>query len=709
MSHSNLHLTDRQLEIANLPVRRKIFLEGPAGAGKTQVGVHRLQHLLNRKVRPDSILVLVPQRTLGNPYAEMIQMSRSRTSRQVAILTIGGLARRMVELFWPLIAKPAGFLHPEELPHFLTLETAQYFMAHLVNPLIDQGYFNSITIERNRLFSQIIDNLNKAAVVGFDYRLIGDRLKSSASQDPAQVHAYEETQYCANLFREYCLQKNLLDFSLQIEIFARLLWPLSACKDYLLRQYTHIIVDNIEEDTPVTHDILSEWLPASKSALVISDWNAGYRRFLGSDPESALRLKDCCGQQFHLTQSFITPPGLRYVSKQFAAGLKRPFDTDEDIDQDDLPEIADVLEYADHRYQPDMIDWVAQTVDKLIRVENVPPSEIVVLSPFMSDTLRFSLANRFDRLGIPTRSHRPSRGLRDEPATLCLLTLAELAHPQWKIIPSRQDVVYSLMQSIDELDLVRAQLLGEITYRVRGDASDLSPFGKIQPDVQERITYRIGQRYELLRSWLEDYRQNQPVELDYFLNQLFGEVLSQPGYRFHNQFDAGNTAANLIESVQKFRTAVGEILEMESKPLGQEYIEMVKAGVIASQYMRSWKETPSEAVLIAPAYTFLMSNHPVDVQFWLNVGSTGWWERLYQPLTNPYILSREWNPSTVWTDVHEYETRQDNLYRLVSGLIHRCRRKVFMGITNMNEQGYEQQGPLLRAIQYVLRAAQTGV
>ena len=31
--------------------------------------------------------------------------------------------------------------------------------------------------------------------------------------------------------------------------------------------------------------------------------------------------------------------------------------------------------------------------------------------------LRFSLMNRLERLGIPARSHRPSRGLRDEPPT----------------------------------------------------------------------------------------------------------------------------------------------------------------------------------------------------------------------------------------------------------------------------------------------------
>ena len=75
--------------------------------------------------------------------------------------------------------------------------------------------------------------------------------------------------------------------------------------------------------------------------------------------------------------------------------------------------------------------------------------------------------NRLEAAGIPTRSHRPSRTLRDEPASQALLTFAALAHPEWNIRPPRFDVAYALMQSIEGLDLVHAQLLAEIVYRAR--------------------------------------------------------------------------------------------------------------------------------------------------------------------------------------------------------------------------------------------------
>jgi hypothetical protein len=714
---ASFSLTDQQLTLIERPIESKIFLEGPAGTGKTTAGVGRLLHLLDSRVRARSILVLAPQRTLATPYYEALSRPTVRAGGQVTISTVGGLAQQAVDLFWPLIAEEAGFGQPDQPPTFLTLETAQYYMARLVRPLLDQGYFEMVTIDRNRLYSQIIDNLNKAAVVGFPHTQIGQRLKAAWGGEHSQKRIYDEAQACATRFREYCLAHNLLDFSLQVEVFVKHLWNHPLCHDYLLTRYTHLIVDNVEEDTPVAHDLLSEWLPHCQSALLIYDREAGYRRFLGADPQSAYTLKKLCQEEVAFSESYVTSPDLRAFGYQLARSLNRPAETP-------LSEVGKgrgrgsgnvraVLAYEYHRYHPQMLDWVASEIAGLVHEQGVPPGEIVVLAPFLTDALRFSLMNRLEQLGVPARSHRPSRALQEEPATQCLLTLAAIAHPQWGICPSRFDVAYALMQSIDGMDLVRAQLLAEIVYRIKDKTPTLNSFDQINPDMQERVTFVLGGRYEDLRAWIEDYIAGPKAEFDHFLSRLFGEVLSQAGYGFHRNYDAGEVAANLIESVQKFRWVTGGniIIEegedggkpRESKPLGQEYVEMVQDGVVAAQYIRSWQFQPQDAVLLAPAYTFLMNNRPVDYQFWLNAGGRGWWERLYQPLTHPYVLSRHWSSNEVWTDADEFETRQEALHRLTLGLIRRCRRKIYLGLSELGEQGYEQQGPLLQAIQRVLR------
>jgi hypothetical protein len=173
----------------------------------------------------------------------------------------------MVELFWPLVADQAGFAHPDHPPTFLNLETAQYFMARVVEPLIDQGFFDSVTIDRNRLFSQVVDNLNKAAVVGFPHTELVSRLQGAWIGEASQAHLYADAQEAASRFREYCLAHNLLDFSLRVEVFLNQIWSVPVCRNYLAKTYHHLIFDNLEEDTPVTHDLFSEWLPQLESAL----------------------------------------------------------------------------------------------------------------------------------------------------------------------------------------------------------------------------------------------------------------------------------------------------------------------------------------------------------------------------------------------------------------------------------------------------------
>jgi hypothetical protein len=130
---------------------------------------------------------------------------------------------------------------------------------------------------------------------------------------------------------------------------------------------------------------------------------------------------------------------------------------------------------------------------------------------------------------------------------------------------------------------------------------------------------------------------------------------------------------------------------------------MVEDGVIAAQYLLPWQTETQDAVFLAPAYTFLMSNRPVDFQVWLDVGGRGWHERLYQPLTHPYVLNRHWPEGQPWTDIDEIEAARQALYRLMTGLLRRCRRGVYLGLSMLGEQGFEQTGELLRGIDRALR------
>lgn len=687
-----------QCQIIETPFGLKLFVSGPAGTGKTTAGVERMRYLLNQGVPGESILMLTPQRTLQEPYLDLLYSPERRPGGEVTPATIGGLARRMVDLFWPLAGEAAGFANPELPPIFLTLETAQYYMAHLVRPLLDEGYFESVTIDRNRLYSQIIDNLNKAAVIGFPHTDIGSRLDASYFGDPSQRRVYADAQDCANRFRNYCLRNNLLDFSLQLETFADILWRQDIVRNYLSRTYRHLIYDNVEEDMPRAHDIIRDWLPDFDSALLIYDEGSGFRQFLGADVQTGWALRELCDDHIMLEDSFVMSESVAGLSDSLVKAIM-PGQSSKGLTS------SDSLSIIQSRFYPELLDSVVNEVEQLISTFGIPPSEIVILAPYLSDALRFSITNRLEARNIPWRSHRPSRSLRDEPASHALITLAALAHPQWNIHPPKFDVTYALMHSIDGLDLIRAQLLTEIIYRYRD--LQLSTFDQIKPDMQERITFSVGNRYTVLREWIMAYRESDQLPLDHFFRKLFGEVLSQPGFGYHSNFDSVRVAASLVESVKKFRRSlepaiVDQFTNSQLLNLGKEYIAMLQDGVIAASYLEGWQSENKEAVLVAPAHTFLMMNKPLTIQFWLDPGSNGWYERLSQPLTHPHVLSRGWEPGRVWTDVDDVQYGKESLARLVSGLLHRCRERIYICLSELGESGFEQRGELLRAFQKVL-------
>ena len=73
-------------------------------------------------------------------------------------------------------------------------------------------------------------------------------------------------------------------------------------------RYRHLIVDNVEEDTPRAHDLLKQWLDECETALIVMDRQAGYRAFLGADPTGAAEFKWLCQDWLSLDRSHVMSP-----------------------------------------------------------------------------------------------------------------------------------------------------------------------------------------------------------------------------------------------------------------------------------------------------------------------------------------------------------------------------------------------------------------
>jgi len=689
-------LLPAQEELLSLPLTSNVYLSGDATTGKTTAAQLRLKQWLENGVRPDQILILTPQRSGAIPYEESAAQAGFNPAGLTSI-TMGGLAKRMCQLFWPLVQEAFPFAQPIQQPTFLTLETALYYLSKIVDPLLDKGYFASITVDRNRLYSQILDNLNKGALSGLSLPQITDRLIHAWVGDESQIRVYQDAEVCAESFRAFCFEHHLLDYSLQMEIFSQYLWQHPLCRRYLQDQYTHLIYDNLEEDPRVIHQIVEEWLPSFQACTLVHDLSGGFRLFMGADPVHAGDIKELCQHQLKFDRPLHQGPNIQSIRQL----LQNKINKNQAPNPVNIQAVRSGYDVSIKKFVPEMLDWIADMVAEQIETQSVLPGEIAILSPFVSDTLFFSLSNRLTARGYSLTTHRPSRSLKDEPATRTMLTLAKLAHPQWQMPVSQHALRIALMQTLTNNDLLNADRLSRILYNTR--TRQLNSFMAIKPEIQEQISYQVGEKVESLRTWLLDYQEQEPLYLDSFLGKLYGELLSQPGYALHTDFHASTVIARLMTSIKNFRWANQAIDQLDPLATGKAYIEMVERGILAASSYQDQTQIQDQ-ILLLPAYTYLTGSVQSKIQFWMDPGNPSWAERLYQPLTHPYVLSPNWPENKPWTQVDEQLHQTESLQRIINGLLLKCSDKVYFCISRMNEQGQEMRGPMLSILQDIFRA-----
>lgn len=719
----NTSLTPAQHAIAHFPQDEaaSLWCHGLAGSGKTTALVARMLALLNIGVRPDSILVLVADRAQRDIYEQALAACALPISGGVTIATFYGLCQRTVALFWPLAASAAGFSHPEQEPTFLTVESTQFFMSEVTEPLVrESGYFSDITIRRERLLSQLIDNLNKSALAGFPPDEIAARLISGWAGSERRYKTYQQAQDCALRFRAHCLQHNLLDLSLTVELFTKYILPAEEYRRYAHRQFAHLLVDNLEENVPVACEFI-DWMRSwCLSTVLAEDEEGSYRVFLGADRREARAVGKRCRTELAMQRLPGSNPDPLTLAARARAAMR-------------LPEITQglqgsaskaVIAQCAERYWIGMIRWVAGQADLLVQ-QGCEPGQIAVIAPYVSEVMRFSLEEELRERGIGLFLLRPATPLRDDVVVRAGLTLARLAHPFWrghndpvlKQLPV-EDLGETLGLALAGLDPVRARLLA--LSALPNEAATLVDLSAQAGEsarqagaVWQRLGYQLRERYGQLREWIMRYMEGEPQELDIFLTRLF-EVLSQPGFGFYQRPDLARSFSRLVESAYKFRLAAAAQHKTPGAESGSEpaarsamFTAFTLKGLASAEYVLDRPEEADDAVLLAPAFAYLTRGIRSRYQFWCDLRSDGWWNRPNQPLTHPYILSRHWRAGRQWFDADEDQARREVLGRVLMGLAARCSGGIFLALSELGINGEEQSGRLERILQNALITERT--
>ncbi|MGQ9497981.1 MAG: UvrD-helicase domain-containing protein [Desulfotomaculales bacterium] len=664
-------LTEAQRRVVEAPPDDRILVTGPTGAGKTTALIARYHHLVEKGIKTDHILVLAMNRP---------QIHRWRTSLNLPaagplnILTYFGFVQRELKRFWPLVEASLPPGRRRLAPLFLTTDAAQYFMELLVEEKRRNGGFRHVISPVDRVAIQVNDSLNKAAVAGIDHREIGRRLRAARANPDEKAQAFDDVQEVLVRFREACLSGRILSYGLSVDIYRQLLMSHPDYRAQLPGEVHYLFVDNLEESVPAAQDLIALLLDNGVGATLAFNPDGGHTVFWGADPAAALTLARERCRVMELPGAFTCRPATLAWSAALAEAVINVPETPSP------PPLACERIAADLR--SDMLLAVGEKAMHLVR-QGTPPGEIAFIAPYVDKMLEYTLRGLLLRDGVELRNITRSRRLIDAPYALALITVSLLAHPEWGLAPGYGDLLETVRLLL-RLDAVRSAVLAEAVIARGGPG--LPP---LDAATRARIGFRAGERYDTLARWLTDYLMGEKLPFPVFLQKVFGEILAP----LELQTDDLASCRQLLASAQRFAVACEALRNAEeSIAPGRHFVEMLRRGTVAAESLEG--EPNGEAVLLATPYAYLVTGRSSSYQFWLDIGSEGWFASDAKELTNPHVLSRRWSAGGRWDDGKDQAIRRQNAARTVRALARRCREGLFLAESAYSSAGYEQNGVL---------------
>lgn len=676
---------------AAIEVGESSFLLGMVGTGKSTALRQRLLRLLKEGEPAYTILILIAEPEHRQPYETAVMNAGLGPYADLKVTTYSQMALEMVTLFWPLIARRSGFAAAHRPPTILTYDLAQLLMWQVVNPLIDGGAFADLRLRPQQIVSQVLDTLNRAALNSLTLDQAVERQIKTWAGEEARLLDLRDAETAAREFREICLQNSLLDLSLSVEVFDSQLVHDDQFHRYFSERYRHLIVDNIEEQTPAGQNFVSSLLDLTETTAIAFDTDGGYKRFMAADPRGARQFQNRCRSFFQFENSFLSPlemTNLANLVENYLLQTAKPALHAEEM----------IMGAVNGRYRREMVSNLIPHLVGLIE-NGVQANEIAIIAPYLDGALRYSLAQAFAQANLPYRLLRRRSSPREEPRIRAWLTWLILAHPEWQLRPSAFDVAEALTLSIFGLDPARAALITKYGYHE--DSGQLLPAEQMPEAMIDRAGIEFLDRFEELRLWLLDSESDEPIDL--FLQNLFMELLAEQ--RFQPEPDVAGAAVCqwLVNTATRLRQASLAMGLKTPADVGLIFVEGINQGLVSANPPDLGEPPDPDGITISTIYGYLLAGEPVRVQIWLETAATGWWDIPRQPLSNAFVLAQSYDPQVPWTMAEGFLIRNELLSRIIRGLTGRCRDGILLANSDLDRRGILQDGPLWRALQPAIK------
>lgn len=665
-----------------------VFAYGPPGSGKTTALQQRLLHLLLQGEPAYTMLVLIAEAEQKGAYLDFLYASGVGPYADLQITTYTALAREMVALFWPLVARSAGFPRPYQPPTILNYDLSQLLVWQIITPMLRDGAFAGLRLRPQQIVSQLIDIANRAALNRMSLDAAIDRTANTWAGDRDEIHYLHDARVSVLRFREHCRQHNLLDLSLTVHVFDSQLVEHPEFHRYFSERFRHLIVDNVEEQTAAGQLFVRSLTGKTVSTTLAYDEGGGYKWMLSADPGGAAKFQAACDTSIALHERFVSSEALTHLANLVTNSLlpgtpRKP-----------THEAAEALiDVVSTRYRREAVLRAPELLRALME-EGIAPSEMVIVAPYLDGALRYTLENGLRAAGVPYYLLRRRSSPRDDPRIRAWLTWLALAHPEWELPPKEFDIAEALTLSVSGLDPARAQLLADALYDE--EQGVLRSPTLLPAHIAARVDDHLLAAVEELRIWLAEQGGRHPI--DAFLHLLFNNLLALPPFQPRPDLAAAAVCEWLVRTAGNLREAASALELQAPADVGRTFINGIYQGLVTADPPEFGEPPDPNGVMISTVHGYLLANRVARVQVWLDAKGSGWWDVPRQPISNVFVLLPDWPPDRPWTMEEEFRSRNDLLNRLVSGLTARCSGGIILVASDLDQRGQRQDGALWRAL-----------
>ncbi|MEJ6949759.1 UvrD-helicase domain-containing protein [Natronospora cellulosivora (SeqCode)] len=648
-----------------------VIYTGPTGSGKTSILLDKYNEI-SRQNRTDDCLVFLKNRA---SIAEWTSKLELEIIGAMNIYTYFSFVQKEIKNYWTYLESsfPGGAKNIE--PTFMNVETSHYIMSKYVDKhRVRKDIFEYLNAGTSQIAVQLIDNLNQAAMNLLSFEDLKERLLSWAGSEQEKRLVFNEAISIMKVFRKFCMENRILDYSLIIDLFNKHLLNRPEYISELGSKYSHIFIDNLEKTVPSAQQFYLNLLKKEDNVFMAFNPEERINRFFGGNADLAKKSFFSKAKIINLDSSYTSSDEARDLAKSLYGAIFKG---------QAIKKTKFIKGEIESEFRGDMLIKTAEKVVELIEA-GTDPDEIALIAPNIDKVMEFTYERYFTKKGYNFFNMSRSKRLVDLPYSQALITLTLLTNLDW-----REQITYSSLQQtlslVLKLDPIRAALLADEIFKNNFVLAELDDI-----DLRSRIGFDFSERYNYLRNWIEG-KKDQTIDLEYFFQLVFAELLAplEPDYQDIL------SCRQMIDSISNFQKVVKNFKDFKEKEMGKHFIDMIFKGTLAAEFLYNIPEDLQKIVLTTP-YKFLFNPEIKSVKylFWMDISSKNWLRSIAKELTNPYLLAPQRKDSPHWDDELDQSLRKEQLLDYLQSILSKCTDGLYLADSFLNSRGWEQEGPL---------------